>query len=48
LPWSNRKTLPADRIECERIAIGEDEDYKPSLTMLPVGGCRPEKADDAR
>ncbi|MBI1832767.1 MAG: exo-alpha-sialidase [Planctomycetes bacterium] len=33
----NRKTLAADRIDCERVAVGEDDDYKPDLIMLPNG-----------
>lgn len=34
---ANRKTLAADKIECERVALGEDDDYKPDLIMLPNG-----------
>lgn len=33
----NRKTLPADTIDCERIALGDADDYKPDLIMLPNG-----------
>jgi BNR repeat-like domain len=33
----NRKTLAADTIDCERIALGDADDYKPDLIMLPNG-----------
>jgi hypothetical protein len=33
----NRKTLPADTIACERIAVGEPDDYKPCVALLPGG-----------
>jgi hypothetical protein len=33
----NRKTLPTDKIECERIAVGEPDDYKPCVALLPNG-----------
>src|SRR5262245_56937586 len=33
----NRKALSADRIECERIALGEPDDYKPCIALLPGG-----------
>src|SRR5437763_418268 len=33
----NRKALSADRIECERIALGEPDDYKPRIALLPSG-----------
>lgn len=33
----NRKTLAADAIACERIPLGDDDDYKPDLVMLPDG-----------
>ncbi len=33
----NRKTLAADRVECERIAVGEPDDYKPCVALLPGG-----------
>lgn len=31
------KTLAADKIACERIALGDPDDYKPDLVMLPNG-----------
>ena len=33
----NPKTLGTDTIDAERIALGEDDDYKPDLVMLPSG-----------
>ena len=33
----NRKTLSAEKIDCERIALGEPDDYKPCITLLPSG-----------
>ena len=33
----NRKALSADKIECERIALGEPDDYKPCIALLPSG-----------
>ena len=33
----NRKTLSAETIECDRIAVGEPDDYKPCIAMLPSG-----------
>lgn len=33
----HRKTLADDTIACERISLGEDDDYKPDLVMLPSG-----------
>lgn len=33
----NPRTLPAGPIDCERIAVGEADDYKPSLARLPSG-----------
>ncbi|MBI3408070.1 MAG: exo-alpha-sialidase [Planctomycetes bacterium] len=33
----NRKTLAADTIDCERVALGDPDDYKPDLIMLPNG-----------
>lgn len=33
----NRKVLSADAIDCERIALGDDDDYKPDLVVLPNG-----------
>jgi hypothetical protein len=32
----NRKTLAADTIECERIVLGDPDDYKPDFVMLPM------------
>lgn len=32
---ANPKFLPTDRIPCERIAIGEPDDYKPCVALLP-------------
>jgi photosystem II stability/assembly factor-like uncharacterized protein len=37
VPVVNRKTLSADRIECERVALGEPDDYKPCVALLPGG-----------
>jgi hypothetical protein len=34
---ANRRTLALDEIGCERIALGEDDDYKPDLVMMPNG-----------
>jgi hypothetical protein len=34
---ANRKTLSADKVECERIALGEPDDYKPCVAQLPSG-----------
>jgi hypothetical protein len=36
-PVLNRKTLRADKIDCERIALGEPDDYKPCIALLPSG-----------
>lgn len=33
----NRKSLTADAIPCERVAIGEPDDYKPCIAQLPSG-----------
>jgi hypothetical protein len=33
----NRKALPAEKIECERIAVGEPDDYKPCIAVFPSG-----------
>jgi len=33
----NPKTLPPGPIDCERIAVGDADDYKPSLARLPSG-----------
>lgn len=37
LPVQGRKTLPVDRIPCERIPLGEPDDYKPCIARLPGG-----------
>jgi BNR repeat-like domain len=34
---ANRKSLSADKVECERIALGEPDDYKPCVAQLPSG-----------
>jgi hypothetical protein len=34
---ADRKSLPGERIECERIPLGEPDDYKPCLAKLPSG-----------
>jgi hypothetical protein len=34
---ANRKALSADKIECEQIALGEPDDYKPCIALLPSG-----------
>src|SRR5438445_11648557 len=31
------QTLTGDPIPCQRIALGEDDDYKPCLALLPNG-----------
>ena len=33
----NPKTLSVDKIRCERIPLGERDDYKPSIALLPNG-----------
>ena len=33
----NRRTLAVDTIECERIAVGKPDDYKPCIASLPSG-----------
>src|SRR5262245_2146831 len=33
----NRKTLAANSIDCERIPLGDDDDYKPDLVLMPNG-----------
>src|SRR5688572_2236975 len=33
----NPRTLPTDRIECERVTLGEPDDYKPCIALLPSG-----------
>ena len=37
VPIVNRTLLKADRIECERIPLGEPDDYKPCIARLPDG-----------
>ena len=34
---ANPATLTGEPIECERIPLGEDDDYKPDLVLLPSG-----------
>jgi pimeloyl-ACP methyl ester carboxylesterase len=34
---ADRKELPFDTFPCERIALGEPDDYKPCLALLPGG-----------
>lgn len=34
---ANPKTLPPDRVECQRVALGEPDDYKPCIARLPDG-----------
>ena len=34
---ANPKTLPAERLACERIPLGEADDYKPCIAQLPSG-----------
>jgi len=36
-PVLNRKKLTADKIDCERVALGEPDDYKPCVALLPDG-----------
>ncbi|MDP6448116.1 MAG: sialidase family protein, partial [Pirellulaceae bacterium] len=33
----HRQRLPADTIACERVPLGEVDDYKPSIVLLPDG-----------
>jgi len=33
----NPKTLAADQVPCERVALGEPDDYKPCIAKLPSG-----------
>ncbi len=33
----DKKTLGADKVQCERISLGEADDYKPSIALLPSG-----------
>ena len=37
IPIANRNSLSADKVECERIALGEPDDYKPCVAQLPTG-----------
>ncbi len=37
IPVKDPKTLDVDRLDAERIPLGEDEDYKPCLILLPNG-----------
>ncbi len=37
VPVVNRTTLAADRVECERVSLGEPDDYKPCVAQLPGG-----------
>ena len=34
---ANPKSLPADKLDCERIPLGEPDDYKPCIAQLPDG-----------
>lgn len=34
---TNRKSLPTDKLPCERIPLGEADDYKPCIAQLPSG-----------
>lgn len=34
---TNPKLIPVDKIPCERVVLGEPEDYKPCLVLLPGG-----------
>jgi hypothetical protein len=34
---ANRQQLPYDALSCERVAIGEPDDYKPCVAQLPGG-----------
>src|SRR4051794_15344763 len=33
----NRTTLPADTLDGERVALGDPDDYKPDIVLLPNG-----------
>jgi photosystem II stability/assembly factor-like uncharacterized protein len=33
----HRKTLAAETVECERVSLGDDDDYKPDLVLMPDG-----------
>jgi hypothetical protein len=35
---ANRRELAVDRIPCERVPLGEPDDYKPCIARLPEGG----------
>jgi hypothetical protein len=37
VPVVNRQVLSADRIEVEQVALGEADDYKPCVALLPGG-----------
>src|SRR5256885_912287 len=37
LPPVNRRTLSTDTIACERTAVGDPDDYKPCIALLPSG-----------
>jgi BNR repeat-like domain len=37
VPVANRKSLSADEVACERIALGGPDDYKPCIAQLPGG-----------
>jgi len=37
VPIHNPQQLPADPIPCERVALGEPDDYKPCVARLPGG-----------
>lgn len=37
IPVQNPRLLPAQPVPCERIAVGEPDDYKPCLALLPDG-----------
>jgi hypothetical protein len=37
IPVQNPKTLRATQLPCERIAVGEPDDYKPCVALLPGG-----------
>ena len=34
---ADRKSLTADKLVCERISLGEADDYKPCIAQLPSG-----------
>jgi hypothetical protein len=37
VPVENRKSLAEDKVECERIPLGEPDDYKPCIARLSSG-----------